>query len=638
MILGMVLPGISPNKPVISSIAWVIWLSNAMKSWQFPASRISNVPQPSFPQPQSTPQPQQSKMLSKAKVQEILANRPAWVDPSEILVWLQQKWYVLEWLTPTPQPTATQDMPQPESSSLLKNVVWWALESAKWIPKIAFKAAEWPIVSAISSITWVPTEKVRQWYETQVLWDTMWDKTSIPFQATKMVWDIWQAAAAGSILSSAVTGTWIWRAISAIWNKWLLGKIWLWAAWWIWEQGIYNAVADQRLPTSWEMALAWLVGGAVPLAWYALKWAAWSAKKLAAKLETSGIMNPAKFDSIKNKLIEEGVDKAGAMKSEDVANWMLQRGLKGSKEQIADKALQISEKSQEAKKGILQLSNSQYAPKEAKFVIDDMLKELKWSASDEFRTLYWELSWMKAKLQKWWLTLSDLDYIRGKAWDVLNPFTASWKVVRSQKDTKNVISGLKRFIENTAEKEWLASKAWYQGKNIIRDLNNQTSIAKELWDAVLRKESTDARAEIISFLSSRWWGLLWWGILWSQVWPFDGNTIEWKIGNVLVWALVWSAAWSTKIKSNLANYLNKLSWAEKSALYEWMKSKWSKEATQWVKNMLNSVSTILSKQTNNDLRPMRSPIISPVKSSVDSSILPSRASVNAPSWTVKVTK
>lgn len=546
-------------------------------------------------------------------------------------------------------------------TSPFRQIAWWVASSVGtfWAKAVWSALKGWEY---IGEKLWQAQEKIF-WLDkavTPTLLKWLWQRTVE--RATQAEWTIqkkfWQDIQGKPLteISKWITDiaqtVAIWPKAPTFWKAWIstIGKVfskewakqvWRAALQWAAEWAIYSAWAEGKVDPTTVWVSAWLEA-AFPVVWLwvkaASKWLAWSAKKLAAKLETSGIMNPAKFDTIKSRLIEEWVDQGKNMKPDDVANWMLQRWLKWSPEDMAEQAFDVSTKSQEAKKWILQLSEWTYTPKEAKFVIDDMLKELKWSASDEFRELYGKLSLMKTKLQKSWLTLADLDFIRGKAWDVLNPFTASGKVIRSAKDTKNVISWLKKFIEKTADAEWLSAKAWYEGKHIIRDLNNQTAIAKEVWDAILRKESTSATAEIISFLASKWWSMLWWGILWSQAWPFNSNTIEGKVWNILLGALWWSLVSNTRVKSNLANFLNKASWAEKSALYERMKSRWSKEATAWVKKMINSVSAILSKQTTNDLRPMRSPVISPANSNVDSSILSSRTSGNAPSWTAKVVK
>lgn len=170
----MALPGISPWKPVIPSVAWVIWLSNSMRWWSFPASRISTIANSI----QQKPVQQQSKTLSRARIQEIMANRPDGVQPEEILSSLQKKWYVLEWLSPEKLDTPMQDMPQPE----------WPTSKPSFLQQIGSSLKKRG--SAIAeNIKWFEASRAQAVQEEGLLWGIKksWE---VPREAVQVLWDV----------------------------------------------------------------------------------------------------------------------------------------------------------------------------------------------------------------------------------------------------------------------------------------------------------------------------------------------------------------------------------------------------------------------------------------------------------------
>ena len=64
-------------------------------------------------------------------------------------------------------------------------------------------------------------------------------------------------------------------------------------------------------------------------------------------------------------------------------------------------------------------------------------------------------------------------------------------------------------------------------------LNNEYAMANSMKQAISEKLNTDMIWEILSFVS-RWWTSVWWALLWSQVWPFNNDSIEWKLGNSIL--------------------------------------------------------------------------------------------------------
>lgn len=205
------LPTVWPGKPVIPSIAWVLKAWNAMRQGAFPASRITQMPWQSAQPAANT----QSKMLSRAKVQEILANRPAGVDPSEILGTLQRKWYVLEWLTPdlqhTPPPTTPQDewvsMPSADIGKIWLaawGVVWWL-----WALKVGGEGSQ-KLGKFLYGLTLPPTADEAGRIQAHDAW----------VSSTKPVTTVQTA------LDQPLVQRW-WRTLSS--KVWLMGtKSWIW--------------------------------------------------------------------------------------------------------------------------------------------------------------------------------------------------------------------------------------------------------------------------------------------------------------------------------------------------------------------------------------------------------------------------
>ena len=120
-------------------------------------------------------------------------------------------------------------------------------------------------------------------------------------------------------------------------------------------------------------------------------------------------------------------------------------------------------------------------------------------------------------------------------------------------------------------------------------LNNETSVSRTLADAVSRKDSADIAREMLSVFSKP---AIWWALSMNQ-WPFNGNTIEWKIGNFIVWWLLAWALFSTTSKHIYANALRWLSWLQKKELSRFIATKWteqlSKETVEEVAKITNAI-------------------------------------------------
>ena len=444
------------------------------------------------------------------------------------------------------------------------DIVGGALASASSLPKMAVKGvAEW--VGWAAKKLWADEEKVdyyvndlENYLDDAANSKDIWaDSESVAFNVTKGVGDLAQTMAWEQLIKGAVQGT--------TQGANLLNKIknaptwWKMLAWWVewaWDMALYSIIADNKLPSREEEGIGAWLGALVPWLWAARKAGKKGLEKVAAKLELSWMLNPAKLNTIKNQLITEGVDLASAgMKkwgtAEDVWKWMIERDMQGTKEEIINKLWEHAKKSHALKKEVLGTSETLHNVESAKKSLKAMYNQVK------------KVPWLEEKAQriselysKDGLTLSELDEVKSLLDDTISIYTNAWDVrawaLKEWLD--NVRKDLRKYIETEAEKEGLGN---------IRLLNNETQVSKSLQDAISRKDSADAAREMLSIFSK---GTIWWALGGTAGWPFDWNSIPWKLGNILVGALAGQYLFSTAAKTKLAWLLNKMSWGSKKEL------------------------------------------------------------------------
>lgn len=451
-----------------------------------------------------------------------------------------------------------------------KNVWAWLVESVASIPRMVVDAWRTTWKRLAAKARWVDMDDLQETEYTTAMnkfidedskmSNVFWaDEDSVAYQVGKAWGDIAQTAIWGWLVKWAIKNApWIvWKA----WNllngaKWTLGKM---LAWWIegaWDMTLYSIIADNKLPSREETGIGWAIGAAIPWLWAARKAGKKGLEKVAAKLELSWMLNPAKLNTIKNQLITEGVDLASAgMKkggtAEDVWKWMIERDMQGTKEEIINKLWEHAKKSHALKKEVLGTSETLHNVESAKKSLKAMYNQVK------------KVPWLEEKAQriselysKDGLTLSELDEVKSLLDDTISIYTNAWDVrawaLKEWLD--NVRKDLRKYIETEAEKEGLGN---------IRLLNNETQVSKSLQDAISRKDSADAAREMLSIFSK---GTIWGALGWTAGWPFDWNSIPWKLGNILVDALAGQYLFSTTAKTKLAWLLNKMSWGSKKEL------------------------------------------------------------------------
>jgi len=455
--------------------------------------------------------------------------------------------------------------PEKESSTL-SNIVWWAYDSATWIPRML---AKWTAnaIGWVAKQFWADDDKVnalvndyKNYLDSDWSGEALWaDKDSWTYKGSKLVWDLTQTAAYGWLAKNAVkTALWGYPLVTKATPLWV--KVAAWAIEWAADMWIYDMVSESELPSAWDLALWATLWAAAPMLWAVWKAAGkalktW-AKSTAAKLELSWMLNPAKLTEVKNRLIDEWVDIAWAWlkkgSAEDVGTWMIERWMQWDKPTIINKLWEHATKARQMKLDTLWKSttlNEIPSANESLKLIYDTISDVPWLEKTTQRVS--ELMW-KDKF-----TWKEADEIKSILDDTFSIFTNAWdvKAWAVKKWLANVRRELKVAIEEWAKKEWL----WD-----IKMLNNEIQIARWLKDWISKKDSADVAREMLSVFSKpALWAAFWAS---SPVGVFDNSTWWGKAGNAILWALAGKYLFSTKAKTALAAKLNKLSWGSKKEL------------------------------------------------------------------------
>jgi len=448
------------------------------------------------------------------------------------------------------------------------DIVGWAYDSVTWLPKFFAKWAA-NAIGWVAKQFWADEQKTdelvqsyKDYLDNEMSSKDIWaDQESLTYNISKGVSDLTQVVAWEGLIKAWVQSTVKgWQLLNSLKNAPTWQKMAAWWLEWVWDMTLYSIVSESRLPTKEELALWWGIGTVIPWAWAVYKAAKpiikkWT-QKVAAKLELSGMLNPAKLNAIKNQLVEEWADLASAWlkggTAEDVGTWMIERWFKGDKPTIINDLWEYAQKSHKLKREVLGASETLHnvdSAKKSLKAIYDTISDVPWLENKVKR-----VEELMAKEQH---TLSELDEIKSILDDTVSIYTnagdvKAWAV---KKWLDAVRKDLRKYIEDAASKEWLGN---------IKMLNNETQVAKWLQDAISRKDSADAARELLSVFDK---GTIGWALAWGTAWwPFDSDSVTWKIWNIIVWALAWKYLFSTKTKTQLASLLNKLSGGSKKEL------------------------------------------------------------------------
>ena len=480
-----------------------------------------------------------------------------------------------EWATPSKWSSSFQEFITPIASF------------SQWVSDIWQGLIGKPIERAAKN-----TLKLFWFNDDELEWlTTTWDITQALWEAGKTMVGKWSMEL-GRIAGSAALTAWMpfaWWV--KLWGKWWAELIksvakrtligWLEGAWWA---AAYNLWATDKL---WEPIDLTTAAGIWAALWWPLS-LIWSRvvvpwiNALANKLQLSWLLNRSRLDRLSTILKQWGADELAAGTPEDVSNWMFQRNIKGSKEQIIKQLDSIADGSIELLDDVLSSSTTKHAPEWLADMLNVLKQEYEWAISAEIKSKGKRIGELIQKLNnEWWLTLSEINEVKKAINKDLNVFTASWKVKISKDDIASANRQLKQYIEKTVEQEGLSDIP-------VKLLNNEYAMASSMKKAIEEKLNTDMIWEIISFVNNRWWSSIGWALLWSQTWPFDSNTVEGKLWNIITGFLVGRFIGSTKAKTMAASILKKINPQQKAQMLNYIESRWEWKLSEQAKKVLQN--------------------------------------------------
>ena len=453
--------------------------------------------------------------------------------------------------------------------------VWvWTLKwVAEWVVNLAdlsdqaLDATLWEGLRAISGWAIDPRDRwVREAFE----WDrklienvakAIADEESLAFKTWEVAWELgttslipsWWIAKVWEKLSKI---PWAWKVLLKISEKSpeLLKNLSKATIEWLEEWAKFGAVTEWTPEAVVETAVVWavaspLVGTVAKVSWDAIK-------KLSTRLTTSWLVNPAKLTKINNQLKASGIEEFSDVDA--TAKYLLERWIKWDKDSIVNQLRQVGSSSKKQVDDALATINTLYKDEAIDKWLNAVINELKgksWLENELFKARE-----LLLKSQKWeGLTLTELNNAKRLMWNNLNIFNETWAISKEAKARwfANILDDAKISIETKAAEAWLPD---------IRLLNKETQVSTELANAIVRKEAAEEARELLaSYIISPGAGwIIWW---------FTGDTWEERAKNAMIWAVTWGVAWSTRIKSNVWSFFNKLTSAEKKSLQDYVESR-----------------------------------------------------------------
>ena len=519
-----------------------------------------------------------------------------WVDPKladDYLNWRSEELLYVSGLKERPV------MQQEQQSSDLQTFLTPMASFLQWASDV-WQTLVWKpidfLAKNILKLFWVSDEELAQ-VEARFWKSTEWDITPYLWQSwqtwwAKLIREWWKIAWTAALTAWLPLWWWIWIWAKVSWKE-LIKNVALrtLVEWWRWlaETATYNMASTWK---AWDPINLWLWAWIAAAIWWPLSLlgsrviAPW-VTKLAEKLQLSGLLNRSRLDRLSTILKQWWAEDLAWWKPEDVANWMFQREIKWTKQQIINKLDDIANWSMELLDDALVNSTTKHNPEWLVDMLNVLKSEYEWWISATVKKKAWNIDILLNKLDtEWWLTLKEINEVKKMINKDLAPYTASGKVKLSKEDIAAANRQLKTYIEWAVEKEWL-SAIW------VRMLNNEYAMANSMKQAISEKLNTDMIWEILSFVSNRWWTSVWWALLWSQVWPFNNDSIEWKLGNIVFGFAVGRFLWSTQAKTFTAWLLKKLNSTQKAEILNYInKPKSVKLSDKTSKILLNELNKI----------------------------------------------
>ncbi|HPC34621.1 MAG TPA: hypothetical protein PLP73_03075, partial [Candidatus Absconditabacterales bacterium] len=355
------------------------------------------------------------------------------------------------------------------------------------------------------------------------------------------------------------------------------------------ETATYNMASTGKAGDPINLGLGAGIAAAIggPLSLLGSRVIAPGVTKLAEKLQLSGLLNRSRLDRLQTILKQGGSEDLAKGKAEDVANWMFQREIKGTKQQIINKLDDIANGSMELLDDALVNSTIKHNPEGLVDMLNVLKSEYEGGISATVKNKAGNIDILLNKLDtEGGLTLKEINEVKKMINKDLAPYTASGKIKLSKEDIAAANRQLKTYIEGAVEKEGLSEIG-------VKMLNNEYAMANAMKQAISEKLNTDMIGEILSFVSNRGGTSVGGAILGSQVGPFNNDSIEGKLGNIVFGFAAGRFLGSTQAKTFTAGLLKKLNSTQKAEILNYInKPKSVKLSDKTSKILLNELNKI----------------------------------------------
>lgn len=344
----------------------------------------------------------------------------------------------------------------------LRNLIWWAWDSATWVWQFIWNSAA-DIIWWTAKKLWADEDRVdylvndfKNYLEDSKISKTVWANTdSLAYKWAKLIGDMWQVVAWEWLIRWAMEWTKVAGAIQWIKNAWLLGKAAVWAAEWAADMWLYSIVSDSELPSGWDLALWAAFWWILPIAWAWIKaWTKWIKEEAGRQaenlIEKINKMSPSKLQKFEDKFGENAgkvMNDRWLKTRQDANNWFIKSYNK------VNEALDSIKWTFKAKE------------------VDDVLAEAVEFATKTADKNVDRLLQLQEKAVNEWLTMSEINEVK-RYFEAHTKFTygKAWDAVKSQRAT-NLDTALREWQRKTAAENWLTN---------LEQLNKETQMAKEI--------------------------------------------------------------------------------------------------------------------------------------------------------------
>lgn len=367
-----------------------------------------------------------------------------------------------DWLA---NPTAQWKAKYNPKWNFISNIVWWAYDSATWIPRfIANNVADaiwwtakqfWADENNVDALV----QNYKDYLDSDWSWRSLWANTdSFTYKWSKLLWDLGQTFAYWALGWSALQWTKVWQVMNTVKNSWMAGRMAVWAAEWAADMWVYSVVADSELPSWTDLAVWATLWAAFPVLWAAYKWTKSMIKSGAVKMADELIWSINHLSKTQEKKFTQMIwEKSG--------KWLNDRWI-DSWEKLIEYFRASKNKVDEALAAI----DWRFTSEELTDVLNDSVRFAKKTKDKEFLN---KLIGLRNKNAEWWLTMSEINEVK-RYFERNNKFTYLTKGTWEQaKRATNMDTALREWQQKVAEENWF---------NNLAELNKETQAAKHLLD------------------------------------------------------------------------------------------------------------------------------------------------------------